>query len=136
MAWVLDRYEATVIDALVALPTTVIHGDCSASNVLVDRTSDRVCPIDWETTAVGPGVADVAALVSGWPDAERRSIALAYHDAAGGDPSTAAAFLADVDRCAVQLCVQWLGWSPGWVPPAEHRQDWLATAVTLLEGLS
>lgn len=138
LAWVLDRYERTVVDALVELPRTMIHGDCSASNVLVDRSAGhvrRVCPVDWESTAVGPGAADVAALVSGWAAAERRSIALAYHEAAGGDAATADAFLADVDRCAVQLCVQWLGWSPGWVPPVEHRQDWLATAVTLLERL-
>lgn len=135
---VLDSHD-TVVDALAALPPTVLHGDCWASNVLVDAGSDgtvhRVCPVDWETAAVGPGLSDLAALVMGWPDEERRAIALAYHHELGADAPDAATFLADLDRCAVQLCVQWLGWSPGWVPPPEHRRDWAATALALLERL-
>jgi hypothetical protein len=135
---ILDRHDP-VVDALAALPTTVLHGDCWASNVLVDAGSDgtvrRVCPVDWETAAAGPGLSDLAALVMGWPDEERRAIALAYHDELGSDAPDATTFLADLDRCAVQLCVQWLGWSPGWVPPPEHRHDWVATAVDLLERL-
>lgn len=132
MRWVLDRHP-DVVEAVTALPSTIVHGDCWASNVLVD--GDRVCPVDWERAAVGTGVLDLAALSMGWPERQRAEIALAYHAALGPDAPDRATFLADVDRCAVLWCVQWLGWAPGWVAPPEHRKDWLATAVDLLERL-
>lgn len=50
--------------------------------------------------------------------------------AAAADP----AFDRALDDCRLALCVQWLGWSPRWSPPAEHFQDWLALAVRLAEA--
>ena len=64
----LPGYEA-VVDRLAALPTTLVHGELYASNVLV--AEGRVCAVDWELAGVGPGVLDVAALTTGWPDPER-----------------------------------------------------------------
>jgi hypothetical protein len=29
--------------------------------------------------------------------------------------------------------MQWLGWSAEWMPPAEHRHDWLGEALALAE---
>jgi hypothetical protein len=105
-----------VIDRLLALPPTFIHGECYASNVLL--AGDRVCLIDWETAAIGPGVIDLAALIAGdWTDAERATVIAAY----GANPE-------DVDYARLHLAVQWLGWSNDWKPPNKNRQDWLGEA--------
>ncbi|CAN5223975.1 hypothetical protein BH11PLA2_BH11PLA2_17680 [soil metagenome] len=59
------------------LPKSILHGEFYASNVLV--TPERVCPVDWEMAAHGPGLTDVAALTAGeWSDFERDAMLLAY----------------------------------------------------------
>jgi hypothetical protein len=134
------RYEE-VIDRLRTLPVTLLHGEFYASNVLVQQTIDRlrVCPVDWEMAALGPGVLDLAALTAGkWSEAQRTTLALAYHAslvAAGVQPLPREALLAALDCARLHVALQWLGWSPDWSPPREHAQDWLAEVVTLTERL-
>ena len=72
------------IERLIRLPSTLIHGEFYASNILVEETREgcRICPVDWEMAAVGPGLIDLAALSSGaWAERERTEMAAAYHDA-------------------------------------------------------
>jgi hypothetical protein len=134
--WLADRYEP-VVERLLALPPTLIHGEFYASNVLVqDR---RVCPVDWEMAAVGPGLIDLAALTAGnWTEEQRTALALAYYEALppGSSQRPAWSELLDaLDCCRLHLAIQWLGWSPEWTPPAEHAQDWLGEALRLAERL-
>jgi len=137
LEWLATRH-ASALECLAAVPTTVLHGDFHASNVLVVEGAGglRVCPVDWELAGVGPGPIDLAALTAGgWTDHQRQALARAYlvasGDLYGAEPC--------IDRLLtagrLQLAVQWLGWSPGWRPPAEHRQDWLAEAVNCAEEL-
>jgi hypothetical protein len=128
----LDRIAAdfdVVVDRLVRQPQCLIHGELYASNVLVSR--DRVCAIDWEMAGFGPALLDLAALTSGrgWSGDDRRALVSAYR------PDGDDAFAADLAACRVALAVQWAGWSPGWDPPADRTQDWLADAVDALEVL-
>jgi Ser/Thr protein kinase RdoA (MazF antagonist) len=131
-----DGYER-VIERLVALPTTIIHGEFYASNVLVQPMPRglRVCPVDWEMAAVGPGLVDLAALSAGkWTEEQRRELAGAYRDglvAAGTTPPSMEELLAGLDCCRLHLAVQCLGWASDWEPPAEHAQDWLDEARRL-----
>jgi hypothetical protein len=137
IAWLADRYEP-VVERLASLPATFMHGEFYASNVLVANANaaTRVCPIDWELAAVGPGLLDVAALSTGkWGDAERASIALAYADALSAPPASREEFLESVDYCRLHIAVQWLGWAEGWRPPRAHRYDWLSEATRLAEEL-
>lgn len=128
-----------LLDALADIPSTVIHGDFYASNVLIAHQpgTERVCPVDWEMVAVGPALMDLAALVSGtWDEDERKTIALSYRDALSPRcrwPPKPAAFLTALDACRLQVCAQWLGWSDDWDPPAEHAHDWRSEALTLAE---
>ena len=130
-----------VVERLLALPVTFLHGEFYASNVLVCEEGEgwRVCPVDWEMAAVGPGLIDLAALTAGgWIADEREELALAYHAAlvpCGNWPPAPDAFLAALDYCRLHLSVQWLGWSPDWSPPSEHAHDWLGEAVALAEKL-
>jgi aminoglycoside phosphotransferase (APT) family kinase protein len=124
------------------MPRTAIHGEFYASNVLVaadsepsrlGRKSDaRVAPVDWELAASGPGLTDLAALVSGWPDDDRRALAAAY----AAEPGVPEFTERDLDFARLQVAIQWLGWAPPeWEPPAGQRHDWLGEALALAEGL-
>lgn len=144
-----DRYEQ-VIERLLALPRTLLHGDFNASNILVRRhrketglgeadPSACICPIDWEMAAVGPGLTDLAALISGnWDEEQRRALVSAYLDARRDHrvgSKDLGAVMEDLKFCQLHLAIQWLGWSPGWSPPVEHRQDWLGQAEELANEL-
>jgi aminoglycoside phosphotransferase len=129
-----------IVDRIVELPRTIIHGDFYASNILVaaQDTNHRICPVDWELAGVGPGLMDLAALVSGkWSELERQKLARAYFDALSCPQALndfeefATAFLA----CRLLLAVAWLGWSPDWKPPEMHRHNWLAEALSISEQL-
>ena len=135
-----DGYE-TLVARLTALPTTLIHGEFYASNVLVQPTAGglRICPVDWETAALGPGLIDLAALTAGgWSEGEQAELARAYQEgftAAGGPQVGFATLLAELDVCRLHLAIQWLGWAPTWEPPPEHAQDWLGEALRLARKL-
>jgi aminoglycoside phosphotransferase (APT) family kinase protein len=129
-----SRYDA-VVARLVELPATVLHGEFYSFNVLAERRGGlRICPVDWETAALGPGLVDLAGLVAGsWSAAEKRRLALAYHDAAG-DPRAPDEFLAALDWCRLHVAVQWVGWSEQGMRRARWR-EWAAEAVDLAESL-
>lgn len=132
--WLSQRYDR-VVSQLLALPKTLIHGEFFASNVLVHRESEplRVCPVDWETAAIGPGLIDLAALTGGrWSEDRKSAMAVAYYDTlkTGGDSVPAKdEFFRALKACRVHLAVQLLGWSPEWYPPPEHGYDWLQEAM-------
>lgn len=144
-----ERHDE-VIEALLALPRTVLHGEFYASNVLLappncikfpgQETQNlmqfgegaRVAAVDWELAAAGPGLTDLAALVSGWPAADREAIADAY----AGEPGVPAFTPRDLDFARLQVAIQWLGWAPPeWEPPEGQRHDWLVEALELAEEL-
>lgn len=108
---------------LLRLPATLIHGELYPSNILI--ADERVAVVDWEMAGVGPGVIDLAALVTGWPVLEQARIVAAY---GGVDP-------ADLAAARLLLALQWLGWSPAWQPPEEHRRDWLTEAAEAAAGI-
>jgi aminoglycoside phosphotransferase (APT) family kinase protein len=130
-----------VIERLLALPSTFIHGEFYASNVLVAKTQGRlrVCPVDWEMAAWAPGLVDLAALIAGkWTEGEKQTLAMDYHATVTGaryKSSDVNEFLADLRYCRLHLAVQWLGWAPNWTPPPEHKQDWLGEALHLADEL-
>jgi hypothetical protein len=134
LEWLAERYPK-VVEHLLALSRTFIHGECYASNVLVVMGDGppRVCPIDWEMAAVGPGLMDLAALSAGrWTPTEQRSLVDAYRQGladVGGQKLPMSELDTALDCCRLQLAVQWLGWSREWQPPADHAQNWLSEAL-------
>ena len=120
---------------------TLVHGELYASNVLVKRqplrTRDAVAFVDFETIGTGSAALDLAALVTGWDLASRRSMCAAYCAA-----SRRAADLSLTDLMVLvagaraQLAAQWLGWHESWRPPSVHRRDWAAELQDAAEGLA
>lgn len=138
LAQVAARYD-TVLARLASIPDAVVHGELYASNVLIDDPDQptRVCPVDWEMAGVGPRLLDLAALVSGrWARGDRDVIAEAYRDAMPPHVRTPSRdFHKALDACRLTLALQWLGWSPSWTPPEDHRTDWIVDALELAETL-
>ncbi|HWD10239.1 MAG TPA: phosphotransferase [Solirubrobacteraceae bacterium] len=134
LEWLSRRHDG-ILEALLELPRTVIHGDFNAANVLVSGPGEslRVAPVDWELAASGPGLMDLAALISGgWSAAEQERMVDAYAAVDGVASFTARALL----LARLQLAVQWLGWAPPeWIAPEAQRHDWLADASELAERL-
>jgi hypothetical protein len=134
LTWLARRWP-TLVERLLALPRTLLHGDFYPSNILVGE--GRVCAVDWELAAIGPGVLDLAALVSGgWSAAERARMISAYSHAMAPSawPGDEADLRDAVDDARLLICMQWLGWAPGWQPPPEHAHDWLSEAVAIAEA--
>lgn len=131
-----------LVERLLALPVTLVHGEFVAANVVVAPPTGpvaRVCPVDWESASIGPGLIDLAMLAGGWSPPEAQTLADAYLAAARADdawPHDESEFSAALDACRLHVCLRWLGWSPGWRPPPEHAQDWLAEAVVLVDRLA
>jgi len=139
--WLAARYDR-VIERLLNLPVTIIHGEFFASNILLDVREDsfRICPVDWEMAAVAPGRIDLAGLTSGnWTATQKNTMARAYYDALPEFSPVKCGwrkFCFDLEYCRLHQAVQWLGWSPGWMPPPEHSQDWLKEAFRCAERLN
>ena len=75
--------------------------------------------------ATGPGVIDLAAVVTGW-DGDRRAAIMAAFGAVDR---------LDLAAARLVLALRWIGWAADWQPPVEHRRDWLAEAGRAAEAL-
>jgi hypothetical protein len=102
---------------------TVIHGEYYPKNVLV-RSSGEVVPVDWESAAIAAGEIDVASLMEGWDDVERRSCLTAYASArwSGCAPP---AFARRIALARMYLMLRWLGDPSQWTDD-HHPQKTLA----------
>lgn len=130
--WLAERHEQ-VVEGLAAMPQTLIHGEFYASNVLVagSRPGIRVAAVDWELAGAGPGALDLAALVCGWPAADREAMRHAYCRGHGADLPAS-----DLELARLQIAIQWLGWAPPeWEPPPGQQRDWVAEAIEIAQGL-
>jgi|SRR5215471_1085549 len=52
------------LSPLLALAPAIIHGEFYQHNILFHN--GQVCPVDWESAAVGEGLIDLACLIDGW----------------------------------------------------------------------
>lgn len=131
-------YFKSLVPTLCRLPKTFIHGEFYPSNVLIQQLpgSTRISPIDWETAAIGPGLIDLAALTSGdWTDVEQKELVDSYYNSLRESELKPErdVFERHLKSCRLTLALRWLGWSASWHPPEEHRQDWFAEAMQLID---
>jgi aminoglycoside phosphotransferase (APT) family kinase protein len=133
------RGYGAIVGRLANLPRTVIHGELYPCNVLVRMTRDqvRICPIDWEMAALGPGLMDLASLTTGWDQRAQHSLMRAYASASQtiASASVTREFRVDLDCCRLHLALRMLGWSNTWAPPPQHAHNWLSEAARLADAL-
>jgi thiamine kinase-like enzyme len=140
ISWIAERYDR-VIERLIELPSTFIHGEFYASNIIVMESEDgwRIAPIDWEMAAIAPSLMDLAGLTAGkWRDEQRRELAMAYRSELSTNDvqlESVDEFLESIEYCRLHQCVQWLGWASNWSPPQEHTHDWFREAISIAERL-
>jgi hypothetical protein len=127
----------SLLERLDALPRAFVHGELYPANVLAVRGEGavRIAPVDWELAGSGPYALDLAALVSGWSREDREAMCRRFHQALPPAAPPFGELLAAVELCELSLALQWIGWSPGWVPPEAQRRDWPAEAARLLEAV-
>jgi thiamine kinase-like enzyme len=65
-----------VIGVLCDAPQTIIHGEYYVKNILLQH--GLLYPVDWESTAVGSGMIDLATLTEGWPPDVTRQLVREY----------------------------------------------------------
>ena len=100
--------------------STVIHGEYGPMNVLV--RGDRVCPVDWESTAIGAGEIDLAALTDGrWmpdlvTDCEREYASARWPAGLPAD------FERTLELARLYWNFRWLGDRAEWTASAKGRQ--------------
>lgn len=135
-----------IVDQLLRMPQTIIHGELYPANVVVSRTGshERICPVDWELAALGPALVDLAALMTGWtPDKQRRLarayFAATYQQGCGSHDALLArlprTFVEDVSLCRLHVALRMLAWAEDWRPPEEHVTDWVAEAAQVADTL-
>lgn len=133
----LDRVIAGwdgVIESLLAIPLSMLHGDAFPANVLVGH-SNRVCFVDWELAGTGPGLIDIAALTSGaWTDMDRERMVDAYASGLNGPYDRNRPKLkSDLVACRILVAVEMLGALRTWEPPSHQAWDWPAELASLAD---
>lgn len=138
---VFDHY-GRLVERLLALPTSFFHGEFYPANVLVQQEAERlrICPVDWETAALGPALMDLSALTSGnWTGEQQRAMATAYREgllAEGQRPGNLDEMMEILSWCRFFQALVWVGWSLRWEPPPHRSRNWLEDAVALADTLT
>jgi hypothetical protein len=104
------RYEDS-LPTLLDAPQTVIHGEFTPNNILVD--DGDTYPVDWESAAVGPGEIDLATLVHRWDEPSTRAAVRAYRDArwpGGAPPAHGPVF----EAAQLHWLLRWVGDEEVW----------------------
>lgn len=132
-----ELYATRAARHLTSSPVALIHGEFYPSNVIVGdahldggRGPARICPVDWETTGLGPALIDLAALTTGdWEASDRDRVTGAYVHAAAEHGLVFDDFDTDLAACRLQLAIQWLGWFTNHPPPPWQARNWIAEAA-------
>ena len=105
-------------ELLLARPQTVIHGEFTVFNVLIDRKVIR--PVDWESAAAAPGEIDLYTLIEGWPQETMRECIDAYRQARwpeGGEGDLDRA----LDAAYIHLLLRGIGGDPNYTTTERTR---------------
>jgi Ser/Thr protein kinase RdoA (MazF antagonist) len=121
------RFDEHMVPRLLATEPVFIHGELYPENVMV--AGDRICVVDWQSAAIGPGVIDLASLTEGhWQPDLVRDCREAYVGSRWPDNDHATI---DDDLEAAQLywALRWLG-AEGGAAPADRHIGYVETLRT------
>jgi Phosphotransferase enzyme family len=113
---------------------TIIHGEYYQHNILFYQ--GRVCPIDWESAAVGEGLIDLASLTDGW-ESKIADTCTATYVRTRWPKGVPAQFQRVLRAAQLYMTVRWLGDDPEVTRSARGRGYWmqLRNLVTELENM-
>jgi hypothetical protein len=112
----------------------IIHGEYYQHNILFHQ--GRVCPIDWESAAVGEGLIDLACLTDGW-ESKIAEVCKAAYVRTRWPEEVPADFERVLKAARLYITVRWLGDDPDFTRSADARRNWmqLRNLVTELEQI-
>jgi len=120
-AWLTPLFEhfEDCIDALLAAPPSVVHGEFYPHNILCADAD--VHPVDWETASIAAGEIDLAMLTEYWSTEVLQACELEYQRARWpqGAPSN---FAATLNAARLYVLFRWLGERRVWAKPEDR--DW------------
>lgn len=116
----LERLCGRSLDAAVMLlaeqPRTLVHGDLSCHNVMVQPEGIRA--LDWEWAAIGPAAWDVAKLLAGWGSGKRRLLRVYLGELTRlREPPDRDGMASAVVQCEAMQTLWYLWW---WIEPCGH----------------
>ena len=111
------RWLGTTADHLSSGTRTLVHGDVSCHNLIV-QPGPRIRSVDWEWAAIGPAAWDVTKLLDGWGGKQRGRLLSAYLDAfeRSGGRLDRGGFRRDLGHCEIVKKLWYLRW---WVEGCE-----------------
>jgi aminoglycoside/choline kinase family phosphotransferase len=116
-----------MVPRLLADEPVFIHGELYPENVMV--ADDRICVVDWQSAAIGPGVIDLASLTEGhWQADLVRDCREAYLRARWPDVEHATIEDA-LETAQLYWALRWLG-AEGGAAPADRHIGYLETLRT------
>jgi aminoglycoside phosphotransferase (APT) family kinase protein len=126
-----ERAEDFLSPLLESVPA-IIHGEYYQHNILFHR--GRVCPIDWESAAVGEGLIDLVFLTDGW-ESKIVDVCTATYVRTRWPKGAPAKFQKVLQAARLYMTARWLGDDPDVTRSAGARGYWmrLRNLVTELE---
>ena len=121
LAWlrrVCEIFEGHV-EAMTRSAQTVIHGEFTVHNVLC--TDSSICPVDWESAAIAPGVIDLASMTEGWP-AELAERCVSEYKSTLSPNETPSEFASLLDVARVYWSLRWLGHKSDVIPSEKGQR--------------
>jgi aminoglycoside phosphotransferase (APT) family kinase protein len=107
---------APLVEAMVSQPPVLVHGSYRAGHILLDHRTQppRVCPVDWESAALGAGLFDLAYLSDGFASPQLDEIIEVYRDEVGkfGISIPTTDEVVRLMNCyRLHRNMKWLGWA-------------------------
>ena len=124
-----ERAEEFLSPLLHSVPA-IIHGEYYQHNILYHQ--GRVCPIDWESAAVGEGLIDLACLTDGW---ERKiaEVCTTTYVRTRWPEGAPAGFEKVLKAARLYMTVRWLGDDPDFTRSTGARGHWMRLRNLLTE---
>src|SRR5258706_13457638 len=135
-SWLHRLYERAehFLSPLLEFVPAIIHGEYYQHNILFHQ--GRICPIDWESAAVGEGLIDLACLTDGW-ESRIADVCTATYVRTRWPEEVPADFERVLKAARLYITVRWLGDDPDFTRSADARRYWmqLRNLVTGLEQI-
>jgi Phosphotransferase enzyme family len=122
------------LSPLLGSAPAIIHGEYYQHNILFHQ--GRVCPVDWESAAVGEGLIDLACLTDGW-ESKIADVCTETYVRTRWPEGAPAEFAKVLKAARLYMTVRWLGDDPDFTRSASAGGHWirLRKLVTELEQI-
>src|SRR5260221_443678 len=122
-SWLRDlhAHAEDFLSLLLTSAPAVIHGEYYQHNILFHR--GHICPIDWESAAVGEGLIDLACLTDGW-ESKIADVCKTTYVRTRWPQGVAADFERGLKASRLYMTVRWLGADPAVTRDTDARGYW------------